>query len=76
MTPVDRLIWHVCVKTPDGMRGAHIAFMQEVWNAAETRQSVGGNGATNALPGQINSQTAQHTGPALFPAKPRFSTDG
>jgi putative heme iron utilization protein len=37
MTAVDRLGFHVRVKTPDGMRGARIAFLQEVRNAAETR---------------------------------------
>ena len=38
MTAVDRLGFHVRFKTPDGMRGARIAFLQEVRNAAETRK--------------------------------------
>jgi putative heme iron utilization protein len=38
MTAVDRLGFHVRLKTPDGMRGARIAFLQEVRNAAETRR--------------------------------------
>jgi heme iron utilization protein len=38
MTSVDRLGFHVRLKTPDGMRGARIAFMQEVRNPAETRK--------------------------------------
>ncbi len=38
MTTVDRLGFHVRVKTPDGMRGARIAFLWEVSNPAETRK--------------------------------------
>jgi putative heme iron utilization protein len=38
MTSVDRLGFHVRLKTPDGMRGARIAFLQEVKNPAETRK--------------------------------------
>jgi putative heme iron utilization protein len=38
MTAVDRLGFHVRLKTPDGMRGARIAFLQEVSNSAETRK--------------------------------------
>ena len=38
MTTVDRLGFHVRLKTPDGMRGARIAFLHEVRNAAETRK--------------------------------------
>ncbi len=38
MTAVDRLGFHVRLKTPEGMRGARIAFTQEVHNAAETRK--------------------------------------
>jgi heme oxygenase (biliverdin-IX-beta and delta-forming) len=37
MTAVDRLGFHVRLKTPDGMRGARIAFLSEVSNPAETR---------------------------------------
>jgi len=37
MTAVDRLGFHVRLKTPDGVRGARIAFLQEVRNSAETR---------------------------------------
>ena len=37
MTTVDRLGFHVRLKTPDGMRGARIAFLREVSNPAETR---------------------------------------
>jgi heme iron utilization protein len=37
MTAVDRLGFHVRLKTPDGMRGARIAFSQQVRDAAETR---------------------------------------
>ena len=35
MTAVDRLGFHVRLKTPDGMRGARIAFLGEVSNSAE-----------------------------------------
>jgi len=38
MTAIDRLGFHVRLKTPDGMRGARIAFLQEVKNPAETRK--------------------------------------
>ena len=37
MTAVDRLGFHVRLKTQDGMRGARIAFLREVSNPAETR---------------------------------------
>jgi putative heme iron utilization protein len=37
MTSVDRLGFHVRLKTPDGMRGARIAFSREVGSAAEAR---------------------------------------
>jgi len=38
MTAVDRLGFQVRLKTPDGMRGARIGFMQEARSAAETRK--------------------------------------
>ena len=38
MTAVDRLGFHVRLKTPDGIRGARIAFLQEVSNPAEARK--------------------------------------
>ena len=38
MTAVDRLGFHVHLKTQDGMRGARIAFLREVSNPAETRK--------------------------------------
>jgi len=37
MTSVDRLGFHVRLKTPDGVRGARIAFSREVGSAAEAR---------------------------------------
>jgi heme iron utilization protein len=37
MTSVDRLGFHVRLKTQDGMRGARIAFLREVRSAAEAR---------------------------------------
>jgi putative heme iron utilization protein len=37
MTSVDRLGFHVRLKTPDGTRGARIAFSREVGSAAEAR---------------------------------------
>ncbi len=40
MTAVDRLGFHVRLKTPDGMRGARIAFLREVSNPAETRKAL------------------------------------
>jgi len=38
MTSVDRLGFHVRVKTPDGVRGARIAFLREVSSPEETRK--------------------------------------
>jgi putative heme iron utilization protein len=38
MTAVDRLGFHMRLKTADGMRGARIAFLQEVNSPAETRE--------------------------------------
>jgi heme oxygenase (biliverdin-IX-beta and delta-forming) len=37
MTSVDRLGFHVRLKTPDGMRGARIAFLREVTSPADAR---------------------------------------
>src|SRR3954463_5905148 len=38
LTAVDRLGFHVRLKTPDGVRGARIAFSREVRSPAETRK--------------------------------------
>jgi hypothetical protein len=38
MTTVDRLGFHLRLKTQDGMRGARIAFLREVTNPVETRK--------------------------------------
>jgi putative heme iron utilization protein len=38
MTAVDRLGFHLRLKTQDGIRGARIAFLREVRNSAETRK--------------------------------------
>jgi heme oxygenase (biliverdin-IX-beta and delta-forming) len=38
MTAVDRLGFHLRLKTQDGMHGARIAFLREVRNPAETRK--------------------------------------
>ncbi len=38
MTAVDRLGFHVRMKTPDGLRGARIAFLREVSSSVETRK--------------------------------------
>jgi heme iron utilization protein len=38
MTAVDRLGFHVRVKTQDGIRGVRIAFLREVSSPAETRE--------------------------------------
>jgi putative heme iron utilization protein len=40
MTAVDRLGFHVRMKTQDGIRGTRIAFSREVSNPAETRKVV------------------------------------
>jgi hypothetical protein len=38
MTAVDRLGFHLRLKTPEGMRGTRIAFLREVKNSEETRK--------------------------------------
>ena len=38
MTAVDRLGFHVRLKTADGMKGIRIGFLREVSNPAETRK--------------------------------------
>jgi putative heme iron utilization protein len=38
MTAVDRLGFHIRLKTPEGMRGARITFSREVSNSVETRR--------------------------------------
>ena len=38
MTAVDRLGFHVRLKTQDGIKGARIAFLREVRNSAEARE--------------------------------------
>jgi putative heme iron utilization protein len=40
MTAVDRLGFHLRLKTQDGMRGTRIAFSQEVRNPLETRNAL------------------------------------
>ena len=38
MTSVDRLGFHLRLKTSEGMRGARIAYLHEVSNPTETRK--------------------------------------
>jgi putative heme iron utilization protein len=38
MTAVDRLGFHMRLKTQDGVRGARVAFLREVSNPMETRK--------------------------------------
>jgi putative heme iron utilization protein len=52
MTTVDRLGFHVRMRTADGMRGARIAFLREVSNPAETRKVLA------EMVQQARSQTA------------------
>jgi hypothetical protein len=40
MTAVDRLGFHVRIKTEEGMKGARIAFLREVGTPAETRKTL------------------------------------
>jgi hypothetical protein len=40
MTAVDRLGFHLRLKTEDGMKGARLAFLSEVSNAGETRKML------------------------------------
>src|ERR1700674_1738268 len=66
MTAVDRLGFHVRVKTPDGMRGARVAFLRVVSNPAETRKvlvemvqqarSQGEGFSTSAPPDHLGAQ--------------------
>ena len=61
MTTVDRLGFHVRLKTPDGMRGTRIAFLREVSNPIETRkvlvemvQQARSQAEMNAVPGRLH----------------------
>ena len=54
MTAVDRLGFHVRLKTQDGMRGARIAFLREVSNPRRDSGTLSRNGATGALTGRVN----------------------
>ena len=38
MTSIDRLGFHVRLKTQDGVKGTRIAFVREVRDPAETRE--------------------------------------
>jgi hypothetical protein len=38
MTSVDRLGFHLRLKTQDGMKGARVGFLREVTNSAQTRE--------------------------------------
>jgi putative heme iron utilization protein len=38
MTSVDRLGFHVRLKTQDGVKGARIGFLREVRNSAQARE--------------------------------------
>ena len=40
MTAVDRLGFHVRLKTTEGMKGARIGFLREVTTSAETRKTL------------------------------------
>jgi hypothetical protein len=40
MTSVDRLGFHIRLKTQDGFRSARIAFSREVSSPAETRKAL------------------------------------
>ena len=40
MTAVDRLGFHVRMKTEEGMKGARLAFLSEVSTPAETRKML------------------------------------
>jgi hypothetical protein len=37
MTSVDRPVFHLCLKTKDGVRGTQVAFLREVATPAEAR---------------------------------------
>jgi heme oxygenase (biliverdin-IX-beta and delta-forming) len=57
MTTVDRLGFHVRLKTPDGMRGARIAFLREVSNSSETRK---------VLVEMVQQARSQASGPSML----------
>ena len=48
MTAVDRLGFHVRMKTEEGMKGARLAFLSEVSTPARHQEDAGGNGAAGA----------------------------
>jgi putative heme iron utilization protein len=60
MTAVDRLGFHLRLKTQDGMRGARIAFLREVRNPAETRKVLVEMVQQGTLAGRVNSKSGTH----------------
>ena len=63
MTAVDRLGFHVRMKTEEGMKGARIAFLGEVTTPGRNQEDAGGHGAAgtplvNYCPDLLYSQGA------------------
>src|SRR5207249_1404737 len=75
ITAVDRLGFHVRMKTRDGIRGARIAFLREVNNPTETRKvlvEIVQQAHSQAECISISSGTPDCP---KSPAKPRIATD-
>ena len=73
MTSVDRLGFHVRMKTEEGMKGARVAFPSEVSTPRRNQEDAGGNGAAGASlvttlyrPDLLYSQPAFTRGPGLL----------
>jgi putative heme iron utilization protein len=64
MTSVDRLGFHVRLKTNDGVRGTRIAFLHEPRNSAETRKVL--VEMVQRARQQISKCLATHAGPPLI----------
>jgi Protein of unknown function (DUF2470) len=77
MTAVDRLGFHVRLKTAEGMRGTRIAFLREVSNQGETRKVLVEMVQQARSQAKMNSKPGPEwrTGPAIFLAKLPFSSD-
>jgi len=77
MTAVDRLGFHVRLKTAEGMRGARIAFLREVSSQGETRKVLVEmvQHARSQIKRTLNLAHSWRTGPAIFLVNPHCASD-
>src|SRR3989442_2300796 len=62
ITDVDRLGFHVRMKTRDGIRGARNRILAGGEQSGRDSESLGRNGATGAVAGRVNLYIIWHTG--------------